>query len=153
MDAINKVNAVIASIFDGLTLEKSLKLNNCNATMFYKTLEQYPETQIKYAYAEKYQADKLADEIIHIADTEENYGKARNQIDARKWIASKRAPKKYGDRIDINVEGSIDLNAAIESATKRITNTVIHDATAIPVNNTTSERNDDDALTITELLS
>jgi hypothetical protein len=151
MDAINKVNAVITGIFDGLTLEKSLKLNDCNATMFYKTLEQNPEQQIKYAYAEKYQADKLADEIIYIADNEDNYGKARNQIDARKWLAGKRAPKKYGDRIDVNVEGSIDLNAAIEQATKRITNIVVD--TAIPANNTDTTNNDDDALTITELLS
>lgn len=120
MDAINKVNAVISSIFDGLTLVNALKLHDCSASMFYKTLEKYPESQLQYAYAEKFIADVLAEEIISIADTEENYGKARNQIDARKWLAGKRAPKKYGDRIDVNVEGSIDLTHAIDAASKRI---------------------------------
>lgn len=120
MDAIDKVNAVISSIFDGLTLQKALKTHDCSASMFYKTLEKYPELQVNYAYAEKYNADVLAEEIISIADSEENYGKARNQIDARKWLAGKRAPKKYGDRIDVNVEGSIDLSAAIDAASKRI---------------------------------
>lgn len=120
MDAMDKVKLVISSIFDGSTLVKALKLHECSASMFYKMLEAYPELQLSYAYAEKFNADKLAEEIIDIADTEENYGKARNQIDARKWLAGKRAPKKYGDRIDVNVEGSIDLTAAIQDASKRI---------------------------------
>lgn len=120
MDNVDKVNAVISSIFDGLTLQNALKTHECSAYIFYKTLEKYPECQLSYAYAEKFIADTLAEEIISIADSEDNYGKARNQIDARKWLAGKRAPKKYGDRIDVNVEGSIDLTAAIQDASKRI---------------------------------
>lgn len=33
----------------------------------------------------------------------------RTQIDALKWIAAKRMPKKYGDKLDVNSNGSITV--------------------------------------------
>jgi len=52
-----------------------------------------------YARARDMQADHYADETIDIADNEEDAAKARVRIDARKWHASKVAPKKYGDKV------------------------------------------------------
>ena len=52
----------------------------------------------KYARARSEQADHDADAIIEIADTVQDASIARNMIDARKWRASKLAPKKYGER-------------------------------------------------------
>lgn len=54
----------------------------------------------QYARAREEQADYYADEIIEIADLAEDPQKARVQIDARKWKASKMAPKKYGDKVE-----------------------------------------------------
>jgi hypothetical protein len=51
----------------------------------------------QYAQAREEQADFYADEIIEIADNEADTNRARVRIDARKWKASKMAPKKYGD--------------------------------------------------------
>lgn len=46
------------------------------------------------------QADFYADEIIEIADNSAvPYERARLQIDARKWLASKLKSKAYGDKI------------------------------------------------------
>ena len=53
----------------------------------------------QYARAREEQADYYADEMVEIADTTDDPQKARLQIDARKWKASKLAPKKYGDKI------------------------------------------------------
>lgn len=69
----------------------------------------------KYARAREVQADKLAAEIVEIADDSRNdtqvddegneivnhdhIARARLRVDARKWYASKVAPKKYGDRL------------------------------------------------------
>lgn len=61
----------------------------------------------QYARAREDQADFYADEIIEIADSTSDPNKARVQIDARKWKASKLQPKKYGDKIDVNHSGSI----------------------------------------------
>lgn len=62
----------------------------------------------QYARARETQADSLAEEIIEIADTEEDPQRARVRVDARKWFASKVAPKRYGDKVDLNVGGQDD---------------------------------------------
>ncbi len=56
----------------------------------------------KYARAREQQADFYADEMVTIADTTDDPNKARLQIDARKWKASKLAPKKYGDKLSVD---------------------------------------------------
>lgn len=52
----------------------------------------------QYAHARELQAEFYADSIVNIADAAEDPQLARLQIDARKWIASKLLPKKYGER-------------------------------------------------------
>lgn len=68
-----------------------------------------------YAIAKEAQADYLAEEIIEIADDRSrddtpfsganHVQRARLQVDARKWIASKLKPRKYGDKVDITTDG------------------------------------------------
>lgn len=70
----------------------------------------------QYTRAKEEQADFLAEEIIEIADDSSNdtiqgeYGpmenrewvnRSRLRVDARKWVASKLKPKKYGDKMDV----------------------------------------------------
>lgn len=52
-----------------------------------------------YTRAKDTLADMNAEDILHIADKATDANLARLQIDARKWWASKVAPKKYGDKI------------------------------------------------------
>ena len=73
-----------------------------------------------YTRAREAQADLLADQIISIADDQSNdtiinestgapqmnaewVARCRLQVDARKWKASKLAPRKYGDRTQHDV--------------------------------------------------
>jgi hypothetical protein len=53
----------------------------------------------RYARARECQAEVFADSITLIADGEGDPNDKRVRIDARKWIASKLLPKKYGDRV------------------------------------------------------
>ena len=79
----------------------------------YEWLLAKPDFADNYARARDEQADTLADEIIAIADEPpaeitDDKGTSRtdngwvtwqkNRVDARKWVASKLKPKKYGDR-------------------------------------------------------
>ena len=73
--------------------------------VFYKWLAEREDVQEKYARARELQQDYEADNMIEIADTAADPNKARIQIDARKWRASKLAPKKYGDKLDLNHSG------------------------------------------------
>lgn len=82
----------------------------------------------QYMRAREQQADFLAEEIIEIADDGSNdlmtitkgdasyevenkevTNRSRLRVDARKWIASKFKPKKYGDKVDLNHGGEIGL--------------------------------------------
>ena len=92
-------------------------------TTIYKWLNVHPSFAEKYARARIVQADVLFDEIIAIADTPEvgikTVTKAtgiettegdmiehrRLRVDARKWVASKLAPKKYGEKQEVEVHG------------------------------------------------
>lgn len=76
----------------------------------YRWLEANEEFRHQYARARDKQADYFAEEIIEIADNAEAesaaVSKAKLQIDARKWAASKIAPKKYGDKTELDVKSS-----------------------------------------------
>lgn len=65
----------------------------------------------RYARARNFGLDEMAEEIIDIADARtdghDDVGHRRLQIDARKWMLCKLAPKRYGERTsaDVNVTG------------------------------------------------
>jgi hypothetical protein len=76
----------------------------------------------QYARAREAQADKLAEDILAIADDGSNdtyqtedgevtnhdvIARSRLRVDARKWLAGKMAPKKYGDKLAVG--GSDDM--------------------------------------------
>ena len=67
----------------------------------------------RYARAREDQADYLADQILDIADDGgadliegttkvnwENVQRSKLRVDARKWVAAKLKPKRYGDRVE-----------------------------------------------------
>lgn len=90
----------------------------------------------QYARAREAQADVYAQEIIDISDDGRNdtqvddngneivdhdhIARSRLRVDARKWYASKVAPKKYGD--SVKVEGPGAGGAFLLSITQTDTN-------------------------------
>jgi methionine synthase II (cobalamin-independent) len=70
-------------------------------TTVFRWLSTNKEFRDQYARARECQADAIADEILNIADEAEDAGKARVQIDARKWLAGKLRPKVYGDKLAV----------------------------------------------------
>jgi hypothetical protein len=70
----------------------------------YNWLDKHPDFAKQYARAREQQQEVFAAEVISIADTEPDPARARNRMDARKWYASKVAPKKWGDRVEIDAK-------------------------------------------------
>jgi len=63
------------------------------------------------------QASNMADDLLAIADNEdEDPKRSRLRVDTRKWILSKVLPKAYGDKIEHNHQGAINLNIDSELA-------------------------------------
>lgn len=73
-------------------------------------LTEDPEFQDQYARAREAQADTLFDEILGIVDgaKPEDVAAARLRMDARKWMAGKLRPKKYGDKLAIGGDQDMD---------------------------------------------
>jgi len=55
----------------------------------------------QYARAQEDRTAAMAEELLDIADFEdkEDAQRAKLRIDTRKWLMSKMAPKKYGDKV------------------------------------------------------
>ncbi len=83
-------------------------------------LRRKPDFRADYADARIYQAEHYIDEIVEIADTDDNPSRARVRIDARKWVAARLAPKKYSERSEIELSGGIDIANRLERARERI---------------------------------
>lgn len=91
-----------------------------------------PEFRTMYEKAIENRADRLAEEILELADQEMPDGlegpmasawvqQKRMQVDARKWVASKLKPKVYGDRIDVAVtDNRISVMDALKEAKQRV---------------------------------
>lgn len=92
-------------------------------------LAQIESFREQYARAREAQADTLADEILDIADdvahdtvsteagdraNSEWINRSRLRVDARKWLAGKMAPKKYGDKIQSEVTGANGAPFAVQ---------------------------------------
>lgn len=88
----------------------------------------------QYAQAREQGFDAMADQLLEIADdatrdtvdTEQGprmdaewVARSRLRVDARKWLLSKLAPKKYGERAQVDVtnsDGSLQLDETARAA-------------------------------------
>ncbi len=85
----------------------------------------HPEFAAEYARAREDQADTYADEIVAISDDSsrdymtvadggelmrvvdnDHIQRSRLRVDARKWVASKLKPRKYGDNAALALTGA-----------------------------------------------
>lgn len=107
-DAIGE--AICGYISEGMSARKACKTVKWAESAFYRRLAEDEGLREKYARAKELAQDAQVDEMRELADTAtaENWQVRRLQIDTRKWTAARLAPKKYGDR------QQIDLNAQIE---------------------------------------
>lgn len=127
-------DSICESLADGKSLVEICKQDDMpsRATVF-RWLAANQVFQDMYARAREEQAETLADEIVGIADEECTTVRAdkhssradddegntevvfdstavqrnRLRVDARKWVAAKLKPRKYGDRVNLEHSGSI----------------------------------------------
>lgn len=122
----------IATSADGL--EKICQELGVTARNFHRWIASNEELRQKYAGAREEQADFLADQILKLADDKSadtqtgEFGEVGNaaaiqrsrlQVEARKWIAAKLKPKKYGDKVE--VDQTISVNKLPDWLSQNIT--------------------------------
>lgn len=88
---------------------------------FYELLKGSDELAKRYARACEARADKIFDDMLSISDENSRdtfiddngiertntdvIQRSKLMVDTRKWVLSKLAPKKYGDKMDITSDG------------------------------------------------
>jgi hypothetical protein len=103
-------------------------------SMIYRWLDENKSFREQYAHAREKQADAFLDQIQEIAhdgrnDWEiqecertkqdrivlhaEHVQRSRLRVDTLKWVMSKLAPKKYGDKLDIEHSGKTEVEVEV----------------------------------------
>lgn len=94
-------------------------------------LAEFADFSEQYAKAREAQAERMADELIEIADMppeihpvtgardSASVNHQRLRIDTRKWVAAKLLPKKYGDKLELGGELKVGVADAIREARER----------------------------------
>lgn len=101
---------IVEMIADGISLKRICELDGMpRKASFYRWMDSKQDLRDKYARAKDDAADALADDIEDIANAVlkgvYDPAAARVAVDAKKWIASKLKPKKYGDKLDLTSDG------------------------------------------------
>lgn len=125
------VDLICERIADGESLRSICRDESMPSTSsIFKWLNEHESFSNQYARAREAQADTMADEILDIADekafdsiegengslkaNQEWIARSRLRVDARKWLASKMAPKKYGEKLQSEVTGADGAPLAIQ---------------------------------------
>ena len=89
-----------------------------DAVTVHRWLKNYPEFRNQYAQARDQQADSYFDMIIDEAFSSHDAQIGRLRVDALKWVSSKLAPKKYGDRIEHEHTGEQKLTLTFNTPSR-----------------------------------
>ncbi|MER9574889.1 terminase small subunit protein [Mesorhizobium sp. M0400] len=131
---------ILEKLVEGSSLRKTCAAEDMPAaSTVFLWLSRHPEFSERYTRAREAQAEAMAEDTLDIADdgtndfkkttnadgstddvfNSEHVQRSKLRVDTRKWLMAKMAPKKYGDKLDLNVAGSLqtmseeDINARL----------------------------------------
>lgn len=115
---------ILERLAEGESLVKICKDLDIATHVVFRRITECDNFRHKYAMSREAQAERMADEIVSIADETEvtsvvtpegvvdfrldatAVARNRLRVDARKWVASKLLPKKYGDKVMQELTGA-----------------------------------------------
>lgn len=130
-----KAAEICVSIGEGRSLKGICVSEDMPAqSTVYLWLTRHPEFSEMYAHAREEQAETLADEIVGIADAAgpDDVNAARLRVDARKWVAAKLKPRKYGEKITNEHTGPDGGPVKLERIERVVIDPANQDAAGVP---------------------
>ena len=119
MEATNEQLAkeVLAQMHEGASLRTSCRIAGVPASTFLTWVSKDSSLAEQYAHAREMLIENMAEDLLQISDepvqpnamgsTDSGaVAKQRLQVDTRKWLLSKLAPKKYGDKVEHDLKSS-----------------------------------------------
>jgi transposase len=112
-DKQQKITEVLTQMREGKSLRQASQMAGVARQTFLDWVDKDQELAGQYAHARAAMIDKIADDIMTIADEElvatgegrvdsAMVQKQRLRVDTRKWLLSKLSPKKYGDKLELS---------------------------------------------------
>jgi hypothetical protein len=114
MMTTEQFEAILTEMSNGQSARAACVAAGVTNGTLYRALDADPELAERYAQARTRGHDRMADEMLDIADAREGdvivdedgrriidneaVQRAKLRVDTRKWLLSKMAPKKYGER-------------------------------------------------------
>ena len=114
---------VFAGMRSGMSAFKACQVAGVNQSTFNLWLNQDAELAAEYARAREDLIERMAQEVLELSDVDVGLQpdgkrdwaavqKHKLQVDTRKWLLSKLAPKKFGDKLELT--GDPDRPLAIQ---------------------------------------
>ena len=91
-------------------------------TTIYRWRKDYPDFGNAYLLAQEEHVDALIDQAGDIVDSELNPQLARVKAGHRRWLASRLNRQKYGDKLDVQHNHTLDISSALSKALERLSN-------------------------------
>jgi hypothetical protein len=112
-------DTICAWIQAGGSLRSYGRQTGRKAETIYRWMRERADFQARLAHAREDQADTFAEEMLEIADAAatnpsiEGVAAAKLRVEARKWIASKLRPNKWGDKQTVEHVGGVNIRIGI----------------------------------------
>lgn len=92
---------------------------------FWRFRQENLNFEASFASARQEGLEHIADALLTLADDEADVARARLKADNFKWLLSKRKPGTYGDRLDVNLNQTVDIKGALQEAKARTERLVV----------------------------
>lgn len=120
MSKLEKFEAVVGEVFEGMSLNDALLKHGLTRQSFYEFKSENVKSADAYVRARQSRVELMVEQIIAIADNPDiDPNRARNMISVRQWSASKIIPHVYGDKIELNVNTKASIVDALAEAVAR----------------------------------
>lgn len=113
------IDHALAEVANGVSLATIARSLGVKRQTLSAAIHNDTDLEERYESARRQAADAMAEEIIEIADSESDANKAKVRCDARKWLASKFLPARYGEKLDLNISAPAPIAAALAEAKAR----------------------------------
>lgn len=120
-ERIEMSKRVIARVAAGELLTDATNAEGVPTWTFMLVLKRFPDLDEEFRAAKQANAFYQADESVRVTtDQSVDPKRARFQSLARQWLASKLDRATFGERLDLQTSGSIDLVHALSAADQRL---------------------------------
>lgn len=97
-----QASAILLDVQAGDSLDHAVKKHGVASATFYRAMDADPELAGSYARAREIRHDRMAEDTLRICDDPEiPSDQKRVMVDTRKWLLSKLAQGKYGEKLQL----------------------------------------------------